>query len=124
MRLVLFFFFFQAEDGIRDLTVTGVQTCALPICFGLITGIDVRGEARGVLPSTEWKRNTYKRPEQKKWYAGETISLGIGQGYNNFTILQLANAMSTLAAKGVKHRPHLAVGRVDAVTQQFSAINK
>ncbi len=95
-----------------------------PLGFGQLTGIDVRGEARGVLPSTEWKRNTYKRPEQKKWYAGETISLGIGQGYNNFTILQLANAMSTLAAKGVKHRPHLAVGRVDAVTQQFSAINK
>ena len=95
-----------------------------PLGFGQITGIDLGGEVRGVLPSTEWKRNTYKRPEQKKWYAGETISLGIGQGYNNFTILQLANAMSTLAAKGVKHRPHLAVGRVDAVTQQFSAINK
>ena len=108
----------------NDMGVDMIHDYMKPLGFGQLTGIDVRGEARGVLPSTEWKRNTYKRPEQKKWYAGETISLGIGQGYNNFTILQLANAMSTLAAKGVKHRPHLAVGRVDAVTQQFSAINK
>jgi len=108
----------------NDMGVDMIHDYMKPLGFGQITGIDVRGEARGVLPSTEWKRNTYKRPEQKKWYAGETISLGIGQGYNNVTILQLANAMSTLAAKGVKHRPHLAVGRVDAVTQQFSAINK
>ncbi|MDR0225722.1 MAG: penicillin-binding protein 2 [Burkholderiaceae bacterium] len=108
----------------NDMGVDMIHDYMKPLGFGQITGIDVRGEARGVLPSTEWKRNTYKRPEQKKWYAGETISLGIGQGYNNFTILQLANAMSTLAAKGVKHRPHLAVGRVDAVTQQFTAINK
>ncbi|MGE8403548.1 MAG: penicillin-binding protein 2 [Delftia tsuruhatensis] len=108
----------------NDMGVDMIHDYMKPLGFGQLTGIDVRGEARGVLPSTEWKRNTYKRPEQKKWYAGETISLGIGQGYNNFTILQLANAMSTLAAKGVKHRPHLAVGRVDAVTQQFSVINK
>jgi penicillin-binding protein 2 len=53
---------------------------------------------RGVLPSTDWKRNAYKRAEQQKWYAGETISLGIGQGYNNFTMLQLASATATLAA--------------------------
>ena len=108
----------------NDMGVDMIHDYMKPLGFGQLTGIDVRGEARGVLPSTEWKRNTYTRPEQKTWYAGETISLGSGQGYNNFTILQLANAMSTLAAKGVKHRPHLAVGRVDAVTQQFSAINK
>ena len=63
-----------------------------PMGFGQITGIDLGGELRGVLPSTAWKRAAYKRPEQQKWYAGETISLGIGQGYNNFTMLQLAQA--------------------------------
>jgi penicillin-binding protein 2 len=73
-------------------------------------GIDLKGEVRGVLPNQEWKRNTYKRPEQKKWFAGETISLGIGQGYNNFTILQLANAMATLANHGVKNKPQLGWG--------------
>jgi penicillin-binding protein 2 len=78
-----------------------------PFGFGQITGIDIDGEVRGVLPSTEWKRRTYKRPEQQRWYAGETISLGIGQGYNNFTMLQLAHAMATLSSGGERHRPHL-----------------
>ena len=75
--------------------------------FGDITGIDIFGEVRGLLPSTAWKRKAYKRAEQQKWYAGETISLGIGQGYNNFTMLQLASATATLANSGVKMKPHL-----------------
>ena len=53
----------------------------------------------------EWKRNTYKRPEMKRWFPGETVSLGIGQGYNNFTMLQLAVAKATLANGGTRHRP-------------------
>jgi penicillin-binding protein 2 len=69
-----------------------------------------------VLPSQEWKRAYYKRPEQKKWYAGETISLGIGQGYNSFTMLQLAQAVSTLANNGVKHKPQLVIATQDAST--------
>ncbi|WP_432729005.1 penicillin-binding protein 2 [Variovorax sp. W6] len=87
-----------------------------PLGFGQITGIDLGGEVRGVLPSTEWKRNTYKRPEQKKWYAGETISLGIGQGYNNFTMLQLAQATAVIANGGLKHKPHLALATRDTVS--------
>ena len=66
-----------------------------PIGFGQLTGIDLQGELRGTLPSTEWKRNAYKKKEAQKWYAGETISLGIGQGYNAFTMLQLAQAEAT-----------------------------
>ncbi|KPU91316.1 penicillin-binding protein [Variovorax paradoxus] len=89
-----------------------------PLGFGQITGIDLGGEVRGVLPSTEWKRNTYKRPEQKKWYAGETISLGIGQGYNNFTMLQLAQATAIVANGGIKHKPHLALATRDTVSGQ------
>ena len=88
-----------------------------PLGFGQITGIDLRGEVRGVLPSQEWKRNAYKRPEHKRWYAGETISLGIGQGYNNFTMLQLAHAMATLANGGVKYAPHLTLATEDVVTR-------
>ena len=87
-----------------------------PLGFGQITGIDLGGEVRGVLPSTEWKRNAYKRPEQRRWYAGETISLGIGQGYNSFTMLQLAQATATVANGGFKRRPHLALATRDAVT--------
>ena len=93
-----------------------------PLGFGQITGIDLGGEVRGVLPSTEWKRNAYKRPEQRRWYAGETISLGIGQGYNTFTMLQLAQATATVANCGFKHRPHLALATRDAVTGQVTPV--
>ncbi|MBC7377288.1 MAG: penicillin-binding protein 2 [Burkholderiaceae bacterium] len=86
--------------------------------FGEITGIDILGESRGLLPSTQWKRAAYKRPEQQKWYPGETISLGIGQGYNNFTMLQLAVATGTLANDGVKMKPHLVRQVVDIVTRE------
>ncbi|MET3380004.1 MULTISPECIES: penicillin-binding protein 2 [Variovorax] len=89
-----------------------------PLGFGQITGIDLGGEVRGVLPSTEWKRNTYKRPEQKKWYAGETISLGIGQGYNAFTMLQLAQATAIVADGGLKHKPHLVLATRNTVSGQ------
>ncbi|BEP46719.1 MULTISPECIES: penicillin-binding protein 2 [Variovorax] len=89
-----------------------------PLGFGQITGIDLGGEVRGVLPSTEWKRNAYKRPEQKKWYAGETISLGIGQGYNAFTMLQLAQATSIVADGGRKHKPHLVLATRNTVSGQ------
>ena len=85
--------------------------------FGELTGIDIHGEAHGLLPSTAWKRNAYKKPEQKKWYAGETISLGIGQGYNNFSMLQLASATATLANDGLKMKPHLVKEVVDIVTR-------
>ena len=93
-----------------------------PLGFGQSTGIDLGGEVRGVLPSTEWKRNAYKRPEQKKWFAGETISLGIGQGYNSFTMLQLAQATAIVANGGIKHRPHVVLGTRDAVTGQVSPV--
>ncbi len=78
-----------------------------PFGFGRKTGIDVEGEVTGLLPSTEWKRRAYKKPEQQKWYAGETISLGIGQGYNNFTMLQLASATATLVSGGQRYKPRL-----------------
>jgi penicillin-binding protein 2 len=84
--------------------------------FGALTGIDIFGEVRGILPSTAWKRRAYKRPEQQRWYAGETISLGIGQGYNNFTMLQLATATGIIANDGVKMKPHLVKEVVDVVT--------
>jgi penicillin-binding protein 2 len=78
-----------------------------PFGFGARTGIDMEGELTGILPSTEWKRRYYRRPEQQRWYAGETISLGIGQGYNSFTMLQLAKATATLVSGGVRYTPHL-----------------
>lgn len=75
--------------------------------FGSKTGIDIDGESRGILPSPAWKERRFKRPEQQKWYAGETISIGIGQGYNSYTMMQLAQATAMLANNGVGYKPHL-----------------
>jgi penicillin-binding protein 2 len=91
----------------NELGVDTIHNFMKPFGFGQITGIDLEHERRGVLPSTEWKRTTYKRPEQKKWYAGETISIGIGQGYNSFTPLQMAHSTAILANNGVVMKPHL-----------------
>ncbi|MGN6669208.1 MAG: penicillin-binding protein 2 [Trinickia sp.] len=91
----------------HDLGVDAIAKFMKPWGFGQITGIDIAGEARGILPSTEWKKKAYHKPEQQRWYEGETISLGIGQGYNSFTMLQLAHATATLADNGIVMRPHL-----------------
>ncbi|MEQ1807678.1 MAG: penicillin-binding transpeptidase domain-containing protein, partial [Burkholderiaceae bacterium] len=89
-----------------------------PLSFGRKTGIDIEGEVTGVLPSTEWKRRYFKTPEQQRWYAGETISLGIGQGYNNFTMLQLASATATIATGGLRFKPRLVREVEDVITRE------
>ena len=106
----------------NELGVDTMHDFMAPFGFGQITGIDVNGEVRGVLPSQDWKRKAYRRPEQKKWYAGETISLGIGQGYNTFTMLQLAQATAVLANNGIKYQPRLLLGTQDAVTRVMQPV--
>ncbi len=102
----------------RDMGVNMMHDFMKPLGFGQITGIDLDGEVRGTLPSTAWKEKTFKKPEQQKWYDGETISLGIGQGYNSFTILQLAHATANLANKGVVMKPHLVKSIENPVTKE------
>jgi penicillin-binding protein 2 len=79
--------------------------------FGQKTGIDIEGELTGVLPNRDWKRRRFAgkqfREEHRKWYLGDNISVGIGQGYNAYTPLQLAHAIATVATNGVAYRPHL-----------------
>ncbi len=87
----------------NDLGVDAIHDFMKPWGFGQITGIDVEGEQTGILPSSAWKERRFKQ----KWYPGETISIGIGQGYNAFTLLQLAHATATLANGGVVMKPHL-----------------
>ncbi|SAI04818.1 penicillin-binding protein [Bordetella trematum] len=89
--------------------------------FGKVTGIDLEGERAGVLPSTEWKRRTYKDRERQRWYAGETISVAVGQGYNAFTLLQLAQGTATLANNGLYRRPHLVHAVRDPRTGELTA---
>jgi penicillin-binding protein 2 len=100
----------------NEMGVEAIHDFMAPLGFGQITGIDLKGEVRGVLPSPAWKRQTYKKPEQQRWYAGETISLGIGQGYNSFTMLQIAQAMATLANGGTKFKPHVGMHTINVVT--------
>ncbi len=102
----------------NDMGVDAMHDFMKPLGFGQITGIDLKGEVRGVLPSQAWKRSTYKRPEQQRWYPGETISLGIGQGYNSFTMLQIAHAMATLANGGIKYKPHLTMATENVITRE------
>ena len=99
----------------KTMGVDTIHDFMKPMGFGQITGIDLPGELRGTLPSTEWKKNTYKKPEQQRWYGGETISLGIGQGYNAFTMLQLANATATLANGGMQQTPRLVMATQDPI---------
>jgi penicillin-binding protein 2 len=71
--------------------------------FGKTTGIDLIGESAGVLPSREWKRGRFNQ----NFYPGETVIAGIGQGYWIITPIQLAQAAAMMAARGVRHPPHL-----------------
>lgn len=74
--------------------------------FGKATGIDIQGENGGLLPTPEWKAKRFKKP----WYQGETVIVGIGQGYTLATPMQLAQATATLANNGIATRPHLVTG--------------
>jgi penicillin-binding protein 2 len=82
--------------------------------FGAPTGIDIDGEVPGLAPSQEWKQRRFKQ----KWYAGDTVSVGIGQGYILATPLQLAAATAILANNGVVVHPHLLKSVRDAKTQE------
>ncbi len=80
--------------------------------YGKKTGIDLPHEKEGVVPSTEWKLRNYRQ----KWYAGETISVGIGQGALTVTPLQMARAIGGMSIGGAWHHPHL-VKALDAKDQ-------
>lgn len=86
-----------------DLGIDNIFNFSSQFGLGRKTGIDIAGESAGLLPSREWKMRRHKQ----NWYPGDTISVGIGQGYNLATPLQLAFATAILAANGTAYRPHL-----------------
>jgi len=94
--------------------------------FGGRTGIDIDGELPGVLPSRHWKRERFSgknyREEHRKWYLGDSISAGIGQGYNAFTPVQQAEAIAIIANNGVAFRPHLVKSIENAKTGEIRQI--
>ncbi|MBT9614334.1 MAG: penicillin-binding protein 2 [Burkholderiales bacterium] len=86
-----------------DLGIDNIFNFISHFGFGKKTGIDIEGERTGLLPSVEWKLKRFKQ----KWYVGDTVSVGIGQGYNLATPLQLAVATATIANSGTQMRPLL-----------------
>jgi penicillin-binding protein 2 len=78
-----------------------------PFGYGQATGIDIGGEKPGLLPTPDWKRRNFKRPEDQVWFPGETVNLGIGQGYLLVTPLQLAHITGMLAERGRNFRPRV-----------------
>lgn len=102
-----FFYGLAVELGIERLT-----NFVRHFGFGQKSGIDIVGEVGGLLPTPEWKQRRYKQP----WYMGDTVIVGIGQGYTLVTPMQLAQATAILANKGVAMRPRLVSATVDAKT--------
>jgi penicillin-binding protein 2 len=103
----------------NDMGIDAISGFMKQFGFGSPTGIDLEHEKGGVLPSQEWKRERFKKNRAaQKWVGGDTISISIGQGFNSYTMLQLAHAVSTLANNGVIMKPHLVKILEDGGTKQ------
>ena len=96
----------------RDMGVDMIHKYVSPWGFGMRTGIDLIGETPGILPSSAWKLERFKQP----WLPGENMSIGIGQGYNSFSMLQLAAATAGIANRGAIMKPRLVRSVEDPVT--------
>jgi len=93
-------YFYNAGNRIG---IDNIATYAQMAGIGKKTGVDLPGEAEGLMPSSKWKLRT----QREKWYAGETISVAIGQGAVTVTPIQLASAIGGIASGGAWYRPHL-----------------
>ncbi|MES2900174.1 MAG: penicillin-binding protein 2 [Pseudomonadota bacterium] len=92
----------------HELGIDAIHDFMQPFGFGRLTGIDLDNEKIGVVPSKQWKRERFKRNKlMQAWQGGDTVNVSIGQGFNSYTILQLAHSVSTLANNGVVMKPHL-----------------
>lgn len=109
-------------DLAARLGVDRLSTYLAPFGFGSLTGIDISGEKPGLLPSREWKKKAFKRPQDQVWFPGETVNFGIGQGYFLVTPLQLGHYTSILANHGTSYRPRLVNGVRDAVNGELRSI--
>jgi len=118
------YFYLLANDTDVDDTYRFMSSLG----FGRQTGIDIEGELAGIMPSREWKRQRFAgaqyREEHRKWYLGDSISAGIGQGYTAFTPVQLAHAIATIANDGVAFRPHLVQRIEDAKTGEVRVVER
>jgi penicillin-binding protein 2 len=106
----------------QDTDIDAVANFMAGFGFGTPTGLDIKGESKGVLPSRAWKKARFSKPETQKWYVGDSISVGIGQGYSLSTPLQLAFATAILANDGIVYKPHIVKHVEDVATGEKRAI--
>ncbi|WP_434779358.1 penicillin-binding protein 2 [Neisseria sp. Ec49-e6-T10] len=91
-----------------DMGIDKIHPTLKEFGLGEYTGIDLDNEAKGIRPSKEWKAERYKsKPNEAKWNPADVINVSIGQGYNTYTPLQMANATAILANEGVAFKPHI-----------------
>ena len=90
-------------DAAYRLGITKISDFMARFGYGDLSGIDIHEETTAILPSKEWKEGRFK----ESWWPGDTISVGIGQGYWTATPIQIANATNILVNRGINHPPHL-----------------
>ncbi len=105
-----------------DIGIDNIHEYLSRFGLGSLTGIDMSGESKGLVPSRAWKRASFRNRDDQRWYHGETVIASIGQGYMLATPLQLAAAASAMATRGVRFRPHLVAAVEDALTGERSMI--
>lgn len=98
-----------------DLGINRLDAGMRKFGFGKVTGIDIKGENSGLMPSPEWKR----RVRGQAWFPGDTVNIGIGQGAILATPIQLATAVAAIANRGIVVTPHLLAGVQDPVTSEI-----
>lgn len=91
----------------REMNVEGLNESLVQFGFGTPTGVDLIGEGAGIVPSRAWKRANFSDRAQQRWFPGDTVVAGIGQGYLTVTPLQLAQAVAQLAMRGRRYKPRL-----------------
>ena len=106
-------YFYQISN---DIGIDRIHYYLSQFGLGRPTGIDIKGENTGLVPSREWKRKAFRDRADQRWFDGETVIVGIGQGYLLATPLQLADAAAALATRGIRYQPHLVAATEDALT--------
>ena len=112
-------YFYQISN---DIGIDRIHYYLSQFGLGTPTGIDIRGENTGLVPSREWKRKAFRDPADQRWFDGETVITAIGQGYMLATPLQLANAAAALATRGIRYKPHLVAATEDAITGERTLV--
>ncbi len=106
----------------RDIGIDRMHDYLVRFGLGQETGLDMVGEADGIVPSRAWKRQAFNERADQVWFPGETVIASIGQGYMLATPLQLANAAAALATRGKRYKPHLVAAFEDPISGKRTLI--